>query len=668
MYYNNLEGDKPTGNTQQVQDYLLSSSASLSYQDAALLWFDFGLSVIPVTPGTKQTALKWDPWLDGLSANKIHDYWQQHPDHELGFIVGDDVIVFDTDSPEATTALHQLMESFDLSCNHVVSTAKGEHYYFRRAAGTTAKPDAHDTKDHPDRLDIRTGRSMIILPPSTGKSVSLSEAESVDDLIEVGQDFVDAVYRHNGREAPRPPVPREPITYNPAAASLRADEISTLLEVIDPDCGYADWIAVGMAIHYRLDGSDDGFALFNSWSSKGSKYQGLADLKKKWASFDGHDGDPVKMGTIYKLAADTGVDVKALFEEFFEVIKDTVAAEHDLAKFSLRGMSAQLEKEMQEQVFILGRIAILGHWTVIYASPNTGKTLLLLYLLVEGIKSGAIDPEKLFYINADDTSYGLLQKLRLAEKHGFHMLSPGRQDFQAKDFLKYLRGLCAKGQARGTIVALDTLKKFTDLMDKRTAAEFGIAIREFIGRGGTVIALAHVNKRPGADGKPIYAGTSDIVDDADCAYVMDTLNDSNDVKTVQFENIKSRGMVTKQAAYEYSTLEGQDYNALLASVAAVDDSKATVLRDTALQQDSRDLPLIETIKVCINDGITGKTKIAAKAASETGASQRHALRVMENYSGSDPAIHHWKSTVGLRGLITYEVHTPPEDQQDTEDL
>ncbi len=247
-----------------------------------------------------------------------------------------------------------------------------------------------------------------------------------------------------------------------------------------------------MALYYEFGGATAGLDLFDEWSCKGNKYQGRADLEKKWDSFDGHTGVPVTIGTIRKLAVDNGADLEVLFEEFFEPIEDVhdiagVVAqiiaqaqadavaegeEHDWAKYSLRGMSAQFEAEMQEQVFVLGNIALLGQWTVVYAGPNKGKTLLVLWQAIQAIKARAIDPDQLFYINADDHHQGLTTKLKLAERYGFHMLAPGYNEFRAKDFLDHLRKLCRKGQAKGTIVILDTMKKFTDLMEKRTASGF----------------------------------------------------------------------------------------------------------------------------------------------------------------------------------------------------
>ena len=46
-----------------------------NFLEAALYWFMFGLNVIPILPGTKKTAVNWDPWLKDLSPEKITDYW-----------------------------------------------------------------------------------------------------------------------------------------------------------------------------------------------------------------------------------------------------------------------------------------------------------------------------------------------------------------------------------------------------------------------------------------------------------------------------------------------------------------------------------------------------------------------------------------------------------------
>lgn len=78
--------------------------------------------------------------------------------------------------------------------------------------------------------------------------------------------------------------------------------------------------------------------------------------------------------------------------------------------------------------------------------------------------------------------------------------------------------------ASGTAVIPDTLKKFTDLIDKKLTSQFGVIARGFLFAEGTLISLTHTNKHVGVDGKKILPGTSDICDDSDCVFVIDTIS------------------------------------------------------------------------------------------------------------------------------------------------
>ena len=191
---------------------------------------------------------------------------------------------------------------------------------------------------------------------------------------------------------------------------------------------------------------------------------------------------------------------------------------HPLSRYSLKGKSEFLEREAVQQKPLLGNLALMGQSTVFYAAPNTGKTLIILWLLSRAIEAGLIEPSKVFYINVDDSQAGVIQKLRLAEQHSFHLLAEGNCGFRSNDLLSILNDLILTDQCNGVVIILDTLKKFTDVMDKHASTEFSKVIRRFVMKGGTCISLAHVNKNTGADGRPVYAGTSDVLEDADCAY------------------------------------------------------------------------------------------------------------------------------------------------------
>ncbi len=287
---------------------------------AAMYWYAYGLTVIPIAPGSKVTVVKWLKWRQNLTPAKIYSYWKKNPTHEVGCIVGDHLIVFDADSPESIAALTRIEADFGLTSQLIVKTTKGVHHYYRIAAGTIAKSDSHSSENYPDRTDIKTGKALIILTPSTGKSLVIHTTESVDQLSEATQEFIDAINLHNGRQ-PRslPPVvvsSRIPELVN----NGKLQKLERLLNWIDPDCGYEGWIRAGMAIYYETAGSDDGLALFNSWSCKGKKYENFEAIEKKWQSFRPDHPTPLTIGTLIMLAREAGANTAAIMhDDAFEI-------------------------------------------------------------------------------------------------------------------------------------------------------------------------------------------------------------------------------------------------------------------------------------------------------------------------------------------------------------
>jgi hypothetical protein len=195
-------------------------------------------------------------------------------------------------------------------------------------------------------------------------------------------------------------------------------------------------------------------------------------------------------------------------------------------------------------------------------------------------------------------------------------------------------------------------------MDKRMSSRFGKAIRIFVMKGGTCISLAHTNKHRNRDGKPIYAGTTDIPDDADCVHMMDEagIDTDTETKTIQFDNIKSRGSVARQVAYRYSISEGLSYRELFDSVEPVDDAEVSSLKQTV--ELKSDTGLIDVVTACIREGINTKMRLAEAAAEQSGASKRAVLRLVDKYSGNDPDKHRWNFQVLERGAKKYCLLTP----------
>ena len=457
-------------------------------------------------------------------------------------------------------------------------------------------------------------------------------------------------------------------------------QLEKLLAAIDPDCTRQEWLRVLMAVFHETGGSDDGLALVDSWSSKGHKYKGIKDIEVQWRSFKTDVDKPIKVGTLIWMARAAGADTNAIMRNSSTTVAHTSRAQpsataltprapettprapgtvNPLTRFSLKDSLLDLEKQRVEQRLILGPIGLLGQALVIYALANTGKTLIVLYLLIEAIKRGLLDPAKLYYINMDDNSSGLVDKVRLSVEYGFHMLADGHRGFEAKNFRIAMETMVQNNTASGVVVVIDTLKKFVNTMNKEHSAEFTRLVRQFSLKGGTVIALSHANKNPGPDGKIKYTGTTDIVDDFDCAYTLQAISTQPDghIKVVEFTNIKRRGDVAETAAYSYCTERGLTYSELLTSVQEVDPDQLEPLKQAA--ELASDAPVVAAIAACIAEGITTKMKMADAGSKRANVSTRVALRVIEKYIGEDPALHYWRYVVGARGAQNYELLVLP---------
>ena len=329
-----------------------------------------------------------------------------------------------------------------------------------------------------------------------------------------------------------------------------------------------------------------------------------------------------------------------------------------LDKFSLNGQLDEMRKKMLDDKFVLGQMAIYGQATVFYAPPNAGKTLLTLKLLIDGIESGAITGSDVFYVNADDNYKGLVNKGGLAEKHGFNMLSPGHNGFESKKFLEYLSRMVKEDSAKGKIIILDTLKKFTELMDKKAASDFMKVGREFIANGGTLILLAHTNKKRDAEGKVVFGGTSDIVDDVDCAYMLDAMKAGpfDTTRTVLFENIKSCGDVVKSAGYSY-LMSAQSYDELIKSVQPIieEEAAAAKLSDIFNHQLEKDAPVIAAVIEAIEQSINSKLGLVDYVHKTTGSSKKVINAVLTTYDGNNRHKHKWQSLPGDKNAKVYSL-------------
>ena len=411
------------------------------------------------------------------------------------------------------------------------------------------------------------------------------------------------------------------------------------------------------------NGAHDAFSAFCVLFHGGDQNAAIKDAADNWLLINGEPWNKVAQREYMQNKTTSNASSLPSLDKISQahgVTQETQSEPFSLAQFSLNGSSKQMREKMLADKFVLGRLAILGQITLFSAPPNAGKTLLTLWLLRQAIEAGDIVPSDVFYINADDNHRGLVEKLSIAEALGFHTLAPSHNQFDPNKFLGYVKKMVVDNNARGKVIILDTIKKFLDVMDKKKSSDGSAVFREFVSHGGSVIMLGHVNKHLGGDGKHVVGGTSDLRDDADCAYTLTpTKHAASGETTVLFENTKSRGDVAETVSYCYTRANGQGYNGLLATVRLATDEETSYARKATAMELllTKNHEVIHAILDSMKSGLKLKTEIINDAAERAVESRKVIKKVLGQHTGDNfIAGHRWKLTIEANNAHVYQPH------------
>ena len=311
-----------------------------------------------------------------------------------------------------------------------------------------------------------------------------------------------------------------------------------------------------------------------------------------------------------------------------------------------------MKKRAQDAVFILPEIAMLGDCTILNAGPNTGKTLMTLWMLCnrDMEKTKHLD---IFYINADDSFNGGIEKMEITRHMGIHHLIPNQNGFDPADLSKIIKAAIKEDACGNMVIVLDTLKKFVSTMDKNDARVFNIMVRSFTQAGGTLIALAHTNKNKDADGKSIAEGVGDFQSDFDCAYTIDkapVITEGSD-RTIVFENTKLRGPNSMKVTFQYDAGEKRSWHRRFQSVKQVGAEEARAAEEKAAKeaQLDKDQSVIEYILSELEDGPkTHSGLIRDNLGDPSTGSCNVRTKVIERYTGK-----YWGKSKSQNGGWTF---------------
>lgn len=176
------------------------SDTVVSLHEHALAYYDLGLSVVPLhavkdgkcscgsptcgKPG-KHPRVRWRTLQNNpLTRQQIDNYWQEHPDSNVGVITGvrSGIAVLDIDGPEGIASLESHgLPLTDLPATPTVITGGGGlHLYFRMPENRASVKTKAGVLP---KVDIRADGGLTVLPPSmhaSGRRYAWKPGASLD--------------------------------------------------------------------------------------------------------------------------------------------------------------------------------------------------------------------------------------------------------------------------------------------------------------------------------------------------------------------------------------------------------------------------------------------------------------------------------------------------------
>jgi len=269
--------------------------------------------------------------------------------------------------------------------------------------------------------------------------------------------------------------------------------------------------------------------------------------------------------------------------------------------------------------FIIAGLIVQGQLHIIAAEPNGGKTTVFFYLAGEMVAKGF----RVVYVHADVSAGDSKEFVEKAEKEGISLLLPDMKvgKSMADIVAKLENQNKTASDLSGVVFIFDTLKKMADLINKSATKRIMSTLRGLTAKGATVICLAHTNKYPDKNGRPVFEGTGDVRSDADNLIYLIPDKHSDGSMTVSVEPDKQRAALEKMSFKISPERE----------VTRLDEYQDIAGRKQAQNQKEKDQSVIEKVTVAIRAGKSKQSDII-KDCKANGLSERQSRNVLKRYA------------------------------------
>ena len=257
----------------------------MSMLEAALAYCKMGWFVIPCN-GKKPIPAEWQKRI--ADEEQVIAWWTQHPDANIGLLLGKNVVRVDADGQEAVQQFYAMLKEQPSTMEYATPSG-GRGWLFSVSKHTPTIVLWKGFHEH-EELRLQGSGSQCILPPSPGYHW-ISDKE----LLKMPRAIDDAQMNLRAKSIIDKSLPPEVVVDD--------EQIRAALSFVPAD-NRDVWLRVGMALH---SASDSYLAVWLEWSSGSQKFV-PGECEELWQTFRCSGG--VTLGTLFHVAKEHGYKQK----------------------------------------------------------------------------------------------------------------------------------------------------------------------------------------------------------------------------------------------------------------------------------------------------------------------------------------------------------------------
>lgn len=329
---------------------------------------------------------------------------------------------------------------------------------------------------------------------------------------------------------------REALTYDTTPVGLTKAQLDECMSVLPDSLTYDEWLLVGMALHHEFQGGEEGFELWDDWSSKSPKYTTSDYGRERWVSFGRYSDKMVTARSLVRLANENGAHINLNgpasledFEnlatldeepEFQDISGDVQNADATPKPIRFEPIPAGQFASGKHPGWIIKNVLPQAELVVVYGASGSGKSFVVLDMaaaIARGIpwRGHRVKQGKVVYIAAEGAGGFRKRMIAYAARQGISLdeielfVVPDAPNMLLKDDALELAKRIRERCGHVSVLVVDTFAQVTPGGNENAGEDMGKALAHCKGLHralGCVVVLVHHSGKDASKGARGWSG------------------------------------------------------------------------------------------------------------------------------------------------------------------